>query len=106
MIHSQLSNSKVQVCESSGKRLKSMLQAAVTVTLGTRTMHNTDENTETLRLRSLYFIIFLIDACFIHVSNSKSIEFSYAVSNQIGNCIVGLPKKFCHHFLSFMSKLL
>lgn len=58
MIHSQLSNSKVHVCESSGKRLKSMLQAAVTVTLGTRTMYNTDENTETHCLRSLYFIIF------------------------------------------------
>lgn len=31
--HSQLSSSSVQVWESSGKRLKSMLQAAVTVTL-------------------------------------------------------------------------
>lgn len=58
MIHSQLSNSKEQVCESSGKRLKSMLQAAVTVTLGTRTMYNMGENTH--RLRSLYFIIFLL----------------------------------------------
>lgn len=30
----QLSNSSVHVCESRGKRLKSMLHAAVTVTLG------------------------------------------------------------------------
>lgn len=37
-VHSQLSSSSVQVWESKGKRLKSMLQAAVTVTLSNETI--------------------------------------------------------------------